>query len=510
MSSGPDAARGDASVRGTSADRGAVDHSTASLRPAIVALVVLAAVAVAHFPDVQWLAGRWLTLGNESHGLLIALLVPYFIWQRRSELSPSARGRTAACLALVGLELAYAYAEAASVDAARLALLPAIAICGIGTALGARAARVLAPSLASFAFAVPLWDVLTPPLQQLTVFASTLMLSLVGVPAHIDGNMISIPAGTFEVVGGCSGTNYLVVAFATAAILALVNRLDARRTLRVVMLAAATALVANWVRVTSIVCIGHATEMTSPLVEQHIGFGWVVFAVAMVPLFWHATHLPSRLVRPAAGTQVRGSPAWLAAAMLAPFASTALLAAYDLRHAGALEVRWSAPAERLRAAGGSDWQPEFPGASVSDRIVVAIGDEPVDVYVAAYTRQERGSELVGSLSTLGGRDWREAWTRIVSTPVPHASSVRETLLERGAEQRLVWSWYEVRGARDLAPWRVKLREGLAVFGAERRSAIVALSAGCRPDCVAAREALGRAAGEGVAAVRIVGGVDSGR
>lgn len=484
---------------------------SAALRPVAFALLVLGVVVVAHFSDFRWLAARWLAIGNESHGLLVAALVPYFVWRRRGELFASDRGRGAFLAGLVVLEVAYAYAHAASVDAARFALLPAIALCGIGTALGAPAARTLATSIGVFVFAVPLWDVLTPVLQQLTVEATTLLLSVVGVPAHIVGNMITIPAGTFEVVGGCSGTNYFVVALATAAILALTSRFDVRGALRVAALAVGTALVANWLRVTFIVYVGHATEMTSPLVEQHITFGWFVFAFAMVPLFWYSSRLPSRAVDPAARLPASSpAPAWSMCALGAPFVSAALLAASDARESAPIATHWSVPVPWTRAPLPGDWTPSFPGAVVSEQLAVTNGSDFVELYVAAYAQQQRGLELVGSQSTLAGSEWRETSASMVSAREDTAALVREIVLERDAERRVVWAWYEVRGVRELEPWRVKLREGLTVLGAERRSAIMAMSAACRPDCVAARAVLGRAARDGLADFRVLGTREVGR
>ncbi len=46
------------------------------------------------------------------------------------------------------------------------------------------------------------------------------------------------------------------------------------------------AILANWVRVFSIVLAGHLTNMKHPLITKgHYWFGWGVFAVAMVLFF---------------------------------------------------------------------------------------------------------------------------------------------------------------------------------------------------------------------------------
>ena len=46
------------------------------------------------------------------------------------------------------------------------------------------------------------------------------------------------------------------------------------------------ALVANWIRVFVIIYVGHESNMQSSLINEHDNFGWLVFAVTLVPLFF--------------------------------------------------------------------------------------------------------------------------------------------------------------------------------------------------------------------------------
>jgi exosortase/archaeosortase family protein len=41
------------------------------------------------------------------------------------------------------------------------------------------------------------------------------------------------------------------------------------------------ALLGNWLRIISIVIVGHVTEMQSPLVSDHGTFGWLIFAALL-------------------------------------------------------------------------------------------------------------------------------------------------------------------------------------------------------------------------------------
>jgi len=46
------------------------------------------------------------------------------------------------------------------------------------------------------------------------------------------------------------------------------------------------ALVANWLRVAGIVWIGYLTEMQSEMIQDHYMYGWFVFAIFLIPIFW--------------------------------------------------------------------------------------------------------------------------------------------------------------------------------------------------------------------------------
>ena len=46
--------------------------------------------------------------------------------------------------------------------------------------------------------------------------AVRVLLRTVGIPAYFDGLQFQIPAGSFEIAGGCSGLHFLIVALAIA------------------------------------------------------------------------------------------------------------------------------------------------------------------------------------------------------------------------------------------------------------------------------------------------------
>jgi hypothetical protein len=94
--------------------------------------------------------------------------------------------------------------------------------------------------------------------------------------------------------------------------------------MRLLVVAAATGLAANWLRVFSLIVIGYASDMQNYLVRvDHLTYGWILFLVCMWPVFWYGARLERRGVRmslPSNAVAHATPPAWqtlLAGALVA-------------------------------------------------------------------------------------------------------------------------------------------------------------------------------------------------
>lgn len=490
----------------------AAPAARAALAPFWVALALLGVAVAFYFGDLRALAARWSSSEELSHGFLVAAVVPALFWLQRSRLS---FGHRASPIALVGLAVASAawvVARGANVDLVQWLLLPGIVWFALWIALGARSARALLFPMAYFLLAIPVWNLfLTPLFQWVTVKASTLLLGMAGVQAYIEGSFVQVPAGNFEIAGGCSGMNYLIVGVATAALFSFIERLPWRRTALVVALAVVIAMLANWIRVSYVIYDGNATAMQSPLVQEHATFGWYVFAVAMVPFFLlarriaHGAPLPESPARMSTDRDAAPGSAW--PALLVGVAALGVGAAWgavlDLRAAREPVPELAMPPVAGWEGPGSpepDWQPSFPGAAAERLVGYRQGGTVVDVYAAFFSRQSASNKLIGYYADVVGQGgWSEQRREVVTIGGDRdPSTVREHVLGNpSGGQRLIWSWYEVRGRREVGVIAVKMHESLAAFGLAPRSGIVALSARCVPDCEAARAALTAAHARGL-------------
>ena len=134
-------------------------------------------------------------------------------------------------------------------------------------------------------FIFPFWGILVPILQNISVAAVTFMMSFSGVPTYVEAEVITIPAGVFEIAGGCSGLRYVIVSLAISSLFIFLNIRDTKRALLFMLLTIAGALLTNWIRITALILIGEYTNMESSLMEDHNMFGWYLYIPFMILLF---------------------------------------------------------------------------------------------------------------------------------------------------------------------------------------------------------------------------------
>jgi hypothetical protein len=169
--------------------------------------------------------------------------------------------------------------------------------------------------------------------------------------------------------------------------------------------ALAVAIIANWIRVAVVIIAGHLTEMQTFLIKDHYYFGWVVFAILMVPVIYFGRRLEDKA--PAAPAPAPQPPFSLALpdAQRAPVVATVVvLLLPGLAWAGIQATATLAPPPvlpqaagewRLEGAAAEDWRPLQPGTSLTLDGQYRAGAREVDAWVVYYERQSTGYELIG-------------------------------------------------------------------------------------------------------------------
>jgi len=468
----------------------------------ILALALL--VTLVYWPSPAVYVEQWLDFVNitYTHGwLVLAVCVAVLVRSRREMAAVPVRFWPPALCGLVGCILAWLVCYRASIQDLHITIFPLIFWLAVTATFGPRTGLLLAFPVGFFYLAVPSWSQLDNSLQQLTVFALRGFFRLTGPQVLISGETIHIPNGSFVIEGGCSGLHFMIVGLAVAALHGELRRDPWKVRIAQLALMASLALLANWVRVYTVIEAGYLTDMRSYLVSvSHYWFGWGVFAVALVFFFALATLFgpPEPAHKPPLQPVAPGPPAPLAGLAATVVVLVALPAASwglrTLQPAPALSAAlpssarapWSsAPADTL-----SSWRPAFPGADQEQRFAYTnTSGNAVEVFRVTYRTQSQGAKLVGIRTSVTGKGLRLRSEDDVDTA---RGAFREaTVADRSGARSLVWYRYETAGRAFVRPLAAQLWYGINALVSDPPAALIAYRAACGEggDCADARRLL---------------------
>jgi len=458
-------------------------------------------VALVYWPSTVFLRQKWWDKAEltYTHGWLILVICIALVVRSRRELAgapvhPSRLAMVALALAILAWLIAYR----ASIEGLEVPLQPLIFWLAVTAAFGWTVGRVMLFPVAYFYFAVNIWY--GTPLQNLTVQVMRGTLAVTGPTSSIVGDVIHIPNGTFVIEEGCSGLHFMIVGLAIAALYGEQRGDPWRVRLRQLALMAGLALLANWVRVYTVIEAGYLTDMQSYLVRvSHYGFGWCVFAVTLFVFFWLAPLLGPELAPPSAAPAPQGGGA---RAQLAGFvAAAAILLALPLLNAA---LRMSRPAPPLADPAAllnpqppwhavpldvrSGWQPIFAGADELQRHAFgSTGEEAVEVLGVAYRTQRQGAELVGETSSLTGDGLLTRAEQVIGSA---AGRFREAeVADRAGARSLIWWRYRIDGHNLVGPLTQQLWYGVNALVWLPPAGLIAFRTACHVDCASARGTL---------------------
>jgi exosortase A len=468
-------------------------------------LAALLAMTIGLFwPTTVSLVAEWRNTATltYTHGYLIALIGAWLLLRDRIALSAViGRPDLRAAVVVAVLSILWLIAYRAGLQLVHQVLVPVIGWFVVWAALGLAAVKRCTFALGYLYFAIPIWSAGNLLLQDATVFAVRLLLQLVGVSAYVVNNIVHIPAGVFEIAGGCSGLHFFIVAIAIAALYGELQRDSLRVRLALVMLAGSIAMLTNWLRVFTIIIAGHLTDMQHYLVRvDHYNFGWGVFALAMVCFFAIARRMPTSeqketpAVRNAVATsttaRVRGVLATLIALSIGPVWSMAHDAAKALVAApSAVQPLPVDPASwRGPFADRSSWQPRYPGADAQERGTYRSSAGEADAFVAVYSYQRQGREMIGfDNSLLGDSSLQPLATKRYDLAGRAVNEME--LTDANGQISVLWYHYRI-GSHDFSSdLLAQLYYGVTSLVSAPTSRLIAVQAACASGCESARARL---------------------
>ena len=453
-------------------------------------LTVLVVWCFAFYGTLSVTLDEWLGVGPYSHGLIGPLAAGYFFWQSRDRMAPADGGLCwpgvlLALLCGVGWGLA---------TLINVVLLQQLAVVGLLFSvflalLGWRNRHCLFFPFLLVLLVLPVWNLLQLPLQQLATVVTRGLMGLTDVPVLVNGHEFTVPGGRFVIEEACSGLGFLLIGLFIGLCFIRVNHLTGWRIPGFLLFAVGLALVANWIRILVIILVGDATQMQHPIVTDHLGFGWIVYVITLVPLILGGRWLfmpAAPVARKAASlSPSRGRPSglsmanWMSAVVLVMVFPLLMLMAnsrVDPRYALQLpaEIMGATPQASSRAL--SNWHPRYLGAGSERLAMYQLGAQQLYVYVANYPRQSQGQELI----YVDNRLYDKANWRLLlpgGSAGARAPAHLEMLRLQGhrAHRRLIGYWYVIDGQYTHDPLQAKLYDLYAALKGGAGASVIAVA-----------------------------------
>ncbi len=463
--------------------------------PVTIAMVTFGLVSVI---AIYWMPSSaavsvWTNSTTYNASYLVMPITIYFVWLRRQDVArltprPHAPGFFyILCFGLFGL-----VSQAADVQLGQQLAVVGTIQAMLLTMLGWRIFKALLFPVLFLWLLVPTWDFLLPALMRMVAALTVAGVAVTGLDAGAEGYLITVARKQYSIIAECAALDFLIGALMISLVFGALMYQSFHKRLILIVIALFTALAANLFRTISVILITHHSGGGIDLVSSHQTYGWCVFFVATLLLMWggyrfrdkaehdneaapeHESHGPA------------ASPARLFLVLAAAISATGLAPAYGVWFlspdgiSGEAVVCLPLKTGPWRKTAASDWRPVVPGEEVA-RFHHGYAHEGrnVDLYVAYFTRQRQGSELVGWRNRMAdGETWYlrsrdRVDIRVNGAPVRAIT----TGLGNGERRRLVWHWYWVDGEfTGSRPWAKLLQARAELFNGERRAALVAVSA----------------------------------
>jgi exosortase D (VPLPA-CTERM-specific) len=446
-----------------------------------IPLLLCIAVLVGSWPFVpalHWMVNWWLYSPEYSHGALLPPLVAFLIWRRRDRLRglPFNGGwlgvvliAAAAALYLIG-ELGSLYVV---VHVAYWAML-----CGIALSLmGWPAFRLILAPLAILLLAIPMpaffIDSLSTTLQLWSSSIGVAFIRLCGISVFLQGNVIDLGPYKLEVAEACSGVRYLFPLLTLGAVIAYLYKGATWKRLAILLSTIPLTLITNSLRIG---LIGVMVDRWGPSLAEgvlHDFQGWAMFMVTGAALIGELAILhrvggnggswrdvfgepPQRVPGAAVRPVVRRVPL--------PFVVGSVLVI-------ALGIAGERVPQRTEVVPNRHAFVEFPDqigswagrrSALEEQYLRVLhlddylladyrhsADQPVNLYLAFYNSQRKGSSVHSPRVCLPGSGWElrdfgqhsVAGVSVASRPLV----VNRAVVALGNERALVYYWFQERG-----------------------------------------------------------------
>ncbi len=430
-------------------------------------LVVSALFLFVYSDTLLYLINDWVQWqnGEYAHGFVVIAVALVMVWGRRESLQqisirPNLLGiffvQSFSLSWMLGMLLGIRVVESLSF----FLLIPSIIFALAGWKFVARLWFPLAFLLVAF----PVWELFLPYLQSLAASLSHLFLKISGTTVLREDAYLIVPAGKFLVAEGCSGLRYLLAAMTFGGFFIYLERLTKWRAAAFFGIVVFSAILANALRITTVIIAGNMTEMQHPWVHDHLMLGWYIFAGMLLPVFWIGNRLgdAEEKVKKEVGSSLKVDfinkksanystviPVLLIALIAGPSLKNILLS--RAQASVNTDLQLSAPEGQggwnsLPESNGLMVQPNYEGADHIVDQVYSDGHKQARLYIALYQIQKQDKELINVYNYFFNEEHWQAISSEMFTPENSDHQLLEVQLKNNAgNEKVLWYWYRIAG-----------------------------------------------------------------
>lgn len=471
-----------------------------NFRPYSLFLCVVVFFGALYFPtmrsffDVWWNAG-----GLYGHGFLVFGIIIYDLWiSRHLLLNRKVSINYLGLMTVFGLSTLWWLGIATHTLIIHQVAVYLILHVIIFTLFGFNTYRKLIFPLVFLLTAMPVWGFLQAPLRDISMWVTTQVLALTGLPHLIQGYLISMPGGRFLVEPACAGLGFVLVSIVLSCYYCNRNALSGKNLIITVVLAVVLSLLANWIRILTIVLVGNVTDMQHFIVTDHLTFGWLVYAVMLIPMFYFGDKYASpaknrdelitgendfhvfdfgRLAR----TKITIGLFYFVIAFM-PVANFNLMGASDNTPSTAIVTPPHVADASMQQSlvSFSRWRPSFTGNDKEFRHSYTYGEEIFEVYIANYVEQTQNKELIYFDNQLLEKRLWKLVKKEESEVSENGNEIRFSVekyssLRSPSKEKLLLYFYMVAGETTSSRLAAKLLEAYGIVINKRTSSVVAIS-----------------------------------
>ncbi len=242
-----------------------------------------------YYPVILKLIESWEVDQNYSHGFFIPFISLYLIYTKKEQLknispTPSNMGLL---VTIMGLGL-FILSWIASLDLVQGISMLIVIFGSVLFLFGVEVSRIVLFPICYLIFMIPLpaiiWNKLSLPLSLFASSISTHIMKMLGLVVLREGNVITLPNITLQVVEACSGLRSLITLMALSAALAYISNLTRGRKIVLFFCAIPIAVVGNVIRltITGILSENFGKQMAEGFIHEFSG--WLVFIAGFLLL----------------------------------------------------------------------------------------------------------------------------------------------------------------------------------------------------------------------------------